>query len=80
MNELVNKIKEAEAAEGKSEFLGASVYYKEALQMAQKLGQADKIRILKGKVIETSMKIKFDGHSVEQKILTAVLNKFTNPL
>ncbi len=78
MEELEKKIKEAKEAEDKSEFLGASIYYKDALQMAQKLGQSDKVKMLKGKVTEVSKKIEFNHLEVEQQVPTEILNKFVD--
>lgn len=78
MEDLENKIKQAQEAESQSEFLGASIYYKEALQMAQKLGQSDKIKMLKAKVTEVSKKIDFKHLEVEQQVPTEILNQFVD--
>lgn len=76
MEELNKKIEQAEEAEKQSESLGASIHYRDALQMAQKLGQSDKIKELKGKVIATSKKIDFSSLAFEQKIPTVLLDEF----
>lgn len=78
MNELEDKIKQAKEYEEKSDFLGASLLYKDALQLAQKLNLSKEIRELKAKVVEVSKKIDFKSFEVEQQIPTEVLEKFVD--
>jgi hypothetical protein len=78
MQELENKIKQAEDEESKSEFLGASILYREALQQAQKLNLSAKIKELKSKVVETSKKIDYNHLAFEQKVPTAILDDIVN--
>ena len=78
MKELEDKIKQAEEAENKSEFLGASIFYKDALQIAQKLNNSAKIKELKNKVVAVNKKIDFKSISVEQTIPTVILDQFVD--
>ena len=57
----------------KREFLGASIYYKEAMQMAQKLGESKKLKVLKEKLNHVSKKIDFNHLGVKQRIPEKVL-------
>lgn len=78
MSELEEKIRQAKESEDKSEFLGASLLYKDALQLAQKLNLSDKIKELKAKVVEVSKKIDFKSFEVEQQVPTEILNQFVD--
>jgi len=78
MENLENKIKKAQESEEKYDFLGASIQYKEALQMAQKLSQKEKIKELKNKLLTVGAKINFKTLTVEQHIPNSSIDDFIN--
>lgn len=78
MEELTKKVKEAENAEAQGEFMGAAIYYKDAMQIAQKLGQSQKLKELKGKLVEVSKKIDFNKLAFEETMPTVLLDEVMN--
>lgn len=78
--DLNKKLKQAENAESQKEYFSAFCFYKEALEMSRDLGNSEKIKFCKKKIVETSKKAEgeFKKISVEQKIPKEPIDKFIN--
>jgi len=80
--ELRDKLKQAKDAEKAKDYFRASFFYKDALRLSRNLGNSEKIKLCKKKLVETSKKSKdeFKKNSVEQKIPTEIVDNFINSL
>ncbi len=76
MGELKKKIEEAEECDKKQDLLGASILYKEALEVAKNIGDSATIKYLKSKLTSSSKNIDYQTIEVQQKIPQEEIDKF----
>lgn len=79
---LQDKLTQAESAENAEDFFRASFFYKETLKLARDLGDSQRIKFCKKKLIETNQKLleneEFIEISVERPIKRGLIEKFIN--